>query len=56
MKESMSERLGGVVKDRLDQFKPSKDSPEALRGKMEWNGSNNDRKSVSETTARIRKY
>jgi hypothetical protein len=50
------ERLGGVVRDRLDQFRPTKDFPEALTGKMSWTGANNDRKDKSETSAVVRKY
>ena len=44
MKDMKTGSLGGVVKDRIDQFRPSKDFPEALTGKMEWTGANNDRK------------
>lgn len=36
-----SGRLGGVIGNRLEEFKPSKENSHALKGRMEWNGGNN---------------
>lgn len=43
-KESkMGGRLGGVCKDRLDQFRPTKEYGAGLEGRMSWEGENNGR-------------
>ncbi len=41
-RESSSDRLGGVVRDRIEQFRPSKAESYALHGEMEWKGGNNN--------------
>lgn len=48
------ERLGGVCRDVLAQFRPSSEAPRALRGEMDWNGGNNGKPEAKDSLSKAK--
>lgn len=43
------EKIGGVIRDQLGEFRPEYPNPEILSGEMSWEGFNKDRSVKGET-------